>query len=145
MYLYTQDFRLSKADEFSSVFILRKTRNGTWLKIHYKPNGLSHSRLGLIVSKKNHKRANKRNYMKRVIRELFRQQQPAWEGHDIIVRVNRFFTALQFYEVMQDFKQLTRKFIQQNSKVIAHMSNSAGATLPNSSVSPVDEICKDTG
>ncbi len=112
LHSYPVTLRLNTADDFSSVFILRKTRNGTWLKIHYKPNGLSHSRLGLVVSKKNHKRANKRNYMKRVIRELFRQQQPEWLGHDIVVRVNKFFTAHDFLQIKNEFIQLTAKFVR---------------------------------
>lgn len=109
MYSYTKELRLNKADEFSSVFILRKTKNGAWLKIHYKPNNMDFSRLGIIVSKKNHKHANKRNYMKRIIRELFRNEQPNWIGHDIIVRVNKFFTPEQYFEVKQEFIHLTQK------------------------------------
>lgn len=107
---FTQALRLNKADDFSSVFILRKTRNGVWLKFHYKPNGLTHSRLGLVVSKKNHKRANKRNYMKRVIRELFRSQQSQWHGFDIIVRVNKYFSQDDFSLVKDEFCVLTKKF-----------------------------------
>ena len=112
MHAYTKELRLNKADDFSSVFILRKTRNGQWLKIHYKPNGLSYSRLGLIISKKNHKRANKRNYMKRVARELFRLEQPKWLGHDIIVRVNKFFISDDFNNIKEEFLKLTSKFIK---------------------------------
>ena len=116
MYAYTKELRLNKADDFSSVFILRKTRNGQWLKIHYKANDLDHSRLGLIVSKKNHKRANKRNYMKRVIRELFRQEQPKWNGFDVIFRMNKFLTQDDFLNVQGEFIKLTEKFIKSDSK-----------------------------
>lgn len=112
MYSYTKALRLKKADEFSSVFIFRKTRNGAFLKIHYKPNDLEQSRLGLIVSKKNHKRANKRNYMKRVLRELFRHCQNDWHGYDIIVRVQKYFTPDDFIVVKQEFEQLTQKLIK---------------------------------
>ena len=42
--------------------------------MHYMPNALEHARLGLIVGKKTARRAVQRNYMKRVLRELFRQQ-----------------------------------------------------------------------
>ncbi|MBP9743232.1 MAG: ribonuclease P protein component [Burkholderiales bacterium] len=110
-HFFNQALRLNTADDFSSVFILRNTRNGKWLKIHYKLTKLGYSRLGLIVSKKNHKRANKRNYMKRVLRELFRCQQEQWLGYDIIVRVNKYFTVNDFNEVKQEFIQLTNKFI----------------------------------
>lgn len=111
MYRFTPAHRLKKADEFSSVFIFRKVRYGQHFKIHYKPNELSHSRLGLIISKKVHKRANKRNYIKRVIRELFRREQLNWRSYDIIVRVNKCFTSDDFKIVAAEFSFLTKVFL----------------------------------
>lgn len=110
MYLFTQEHRLKKADEFSSVFIFRKVRYGKYFKIHFKPNELGHSRLGFIVSKKIHKRANKRNYMKRVIREMFRTEHVKWHNCDIIVRVQKYFTPEQFSDVCAEFCYLTKNF-----------------------------------
>jgi ribonuclease P protein component len=111
VYKYTQAHRLKEADEFSSVFLFRKVRFGTYFKIHYKPNELSNSRLGLIVSKKIHKRANKRNYMKRVIRELFRQNAARFNNCDIIVRVQKCFTAEDFLVIKAEFFNLTKSLI----------------------------------
>ena len=111
MYAYTKALRLTKADEFSSVFIFRKMRSGLFFKINYKPNELGHSRLGLIVSKRVHKRANKRNYMKRLLRELFRQNQALWVGHDIIFRVHKCFTHDDYQAVAQEFEKITQKLI----------------------------------
>ena len=121
MYKYTQAHRLKEADEFSSVFLFRKVRFGAYFKIHYKPNELPNSRLGLIVSKKIHKRANKRNYMKRVIRELFRHNSPGFNNHDIIVRVQKCFDAEDFLEVKAEFHNLTKVLIRiqnRDSKLI---------------------------
>ncbi|MFN7094927.1 MAG: ribonuclease P protein component [Burkholderiales bacterium] len=118
IYSFTQSHRLKKADEFSSVFIFRKVKHGKYLKIHYKPNELSNSRLGIIVSKKNHKRANKRNYMKRTIRELFRHNQAIWNNYDLIVRVNKFFTPSEFEEVKQEFNYLTKVLQSKANKLI---------------------------
>jgi ribonuclease P protein component len=105
---YSSDNRLKKADEFSSVFIFRKVLHGSYLKIHYKPNALRHSRLGLIVSKRINKRANKRNYMKRLLRELFRQEQLAWDYYDIVVRVQKCFVHMDYTAVRNEFVQLTK-------------------------------------
>ncbi len=110
MYLYTKEYRLKKADEFSSVFIFRKVRVGKWFKIHYKPNNLDFNRLGLIVSKKNNKKSNKRNYMKRIIRELFRTNQHDWYGVDIVVRINIGFNKDNYYDVRDEFIKLTGVF-----------------------------------
>ena len=111
MYSYTQAHRLKKADDFSSVFNFRKVRHGVYFKIHYKPNGENISRLGIVVSKKIHKRANQRNYMKRFIREVFRHEQTKWSnGVDIIVRVAKHFKAEEFAVVMAEFNRLTNSF-----------------------------------
>ena len=112
MYCYTKALRLTKADEFSSVFIFRKIKSGGYLKIHFKPNELENSRLGLIVSKKISKRANKRKYMKRVLREIFRQSQDAWLGHDVIVRVHKYFTPEEYALIKLEFEKLTQKLLK---------------------------------
>ena len=109
MFAYPGLLRLKKEDEFSSVFNLCRTKSGFFLKAYYHPNQLTHSRLGLVVSKKVHKRANKRNYMKRVIRELFRQKQNTWVGHDIVVRVQRAFTHADYLKIQMDFDTFSSK------------------------------------
>lgn len=53
------------------------------------------ARLGLVVSKKAAKRANKRNYMKRVIREWFRCNRHRLPPKDFVVRVKIRFDRAQ--------------------------------------------------
>lgn len=80
--------------------------------MYFKPTGLANSRLGIIVSKKVHKRANRRNYMKRVIRELFRHSYCNWNSYDIIVRVQRIFTNEDYNSLREDFSRLTKLFLK---------------------------------
>lgn len=107
-YKFTQIHRLLKADEFSSVFLFRQLRSGIYLKIYFKPNEKSNSRLGLIVSKRINKRANKRNYMKRVIRELFRLNSGLWRNYDIVVKVQKCFVHEDFSLIQTEFIRLTQ-------------------------------------
>tara|TARA_B100000085_G_scaffold226229_1_gene211861 strand:- start:181 stop:480 length:300 start_codon:yes stop_codon:yes gene_type:complete len=51
----------------------------------YKKNNKNHPRLGLIISKKNCKHASKRNRLKRIVRESFRNNISKLKGHDIVV------------------------------------------------------------
>lgn len=111
-YRLTKTHKLQKADEFSSVFVFRKVRVGKYFKLHYKPNELANSRLGFMVSKKNHKRANKRNYMKRIIREYFRLNQAHWNAIDLIIRVQKPFTHDNFAEVWSELDYLCSKFLK---------------------------------
>ena len=116
---FTQAHRLQTADEFSSVFVFRKTRIGKYFKLHYKPNGLNQSRLGFMVSKKIHKRANQRNYIKRTIREYFRTHQQQWLALDLIVRAQKHFTCQQRAEVIRELDQLCAKFTPEPASSIA--------------------------
>ncbi len=88
-----------KTEEFSSVFALKQQRSRYHIQVSQSAdNGLGHARLGLVVSKKAAKRANKRNYMKRVIRDWFRCHKHDLPAHDFVVRVRVAFdreTALQ--------------------------------------------------
>jgi ribonuclease P protein component len=53
--------------------------------VHAQPNGLNHARLGVTVSRRVALRANRRNHIKRIIRESFRAHQAALGGLDLVV------------------------------------------------------------
>lgn len=56
-----------------------------------KPNALGYARLGLIVSKKIERRAVKRNWIKRILRETFRKNRASDQikRMDWIIRLKR--------------------------------------------------------
>ena len=93
--------RLTNADDFSSVFILKKRFSGQFIYIFHKPNQLEFSRFGLIVSKKINKKAVARNYMKRVIRNVFRQLNNS-SKLDIIIQVKKNFHKKDYVLVKND-------------------------------------------
>lgn len=103
---FTGRFKLKKTDEFSSVFNFRRRVSGPVLVIHYMPNTLGYPRLGLVVGKKTAKLAVRRNYMRRVLRELFRQQKHALDAVDILVRPQKSFSAKNYPEIAAEFQQL---------------------------------------
>ena len=85
------ELKLLKTDEFSSVFRLRQMRTNAWFQVYVSPNTLGHARLGLVVGKKTAKRAVRRNYIKRLVRESFRLQADSLGGLDLVVRSRRSF------------------------------------------------------
>ncbi len=97
--------KLCSGDNFNNVFLNKRVFTTENLKIHYVGNNLEYPRLGIIVSRKNHKRAHVRNYMKRVARELFRLNQYQLPNIDIIVRFNYNFDANCFLQVKQEFER----------------------------------------
>lgn len=74
--------------------------------MHYMPNASDHARLGLIVGKKTARRAVQRNYMKRVLRDLFRREQQQIGAVDILLRPQKLFTAGDYAQVRAEFLQL---------------------------------------
>jgi len=81
--------RLTRTDEFSSVFGFRRAIRGSLLTLHYRPRpeGGNGARLGVVVAKKLLRRAVDRNRFKRIIRERFRCQRDDLPAVDLVVRL----------------------------------------------------------
>lgn len=77
-------------------------------------------RLGLVVSKKVAKLAVNRNYMRRVVRELYRNFEQNFPDFDLVIRVQIFFSHADYLQVEQEFKQLSSRLnkIASNKTVI---------------------------
>lgn len=106
---FTKQAKLIRTDDFSSVFNFRKRISAEHLALHYQPNLLQHARLGLVIGKKTAKLAVKRNYMRRVLRELFRLQQHEICSADLVIRVQKKFDRVDFIQIKQEFNELIVK------------------------------------
>ncbi|WP_253354089.1 ribonuclease P protein component [Neisseria perflava] len=107
---FGKQYRLLKTDEFSSVFAYRNRKSRDLLQVSQSgDNGLGHPRLGLVVGKKTAKRANRRNYIKRVIRDWFRCHKAELPPHDYVVRVSRAFTRTDGAQARAQLAQLMLK------------------------------------
>lgn len=82
---------LVKTDEISSVFTFNRRINSEHFQILVKPGSAFHGRLAVIVSKRIAKLASRRNYIKRLSREVFRLHQDKLASMDIVVRVKKPF------------------------------------------------------
>jgi len=107
--------KLNKTDEFSSVFSFRRRINSSYLALHYMPNALEYPRLGIVVSKKIVRRAHARNYMKRVVRELFRLHRHDIACADIVIRAQKPFAH-------EDFAQVSAEFMTAIAKLARYMA-----------------------
>lgn len=77
--------------------------------MHYMPTATDFPRLGLIVGKKTARSAVQRNYMKRVLRELFRQHRHVLGGMDILVRVQKPFARGEYAAIRSEFLMLLQR------------------------------------
>ncbi len=115
MLSFNKKAKLIKTDEFSSVFNFRKRITSLYLAIHYQPNQQQHARLGLVVGKKTAKLAVDRNYMRRVLRELFRIHQHEICHVDLVIRVQKKFEPVDYIQIKQQFDLLVNKMNQRIS------------------------------
>jgi ribonuclease P protein component len=107
----TKQAKIVKTDDFSSVFNLRKRIASQHLIVRYRPNEANVARLGLIVSKKTAKLAVQRNYMRRVLRELFRLYQHNLLAIDLVIQVQIAFEKPEFVEIKKEFEHLMQKLL----------------------------------
>lgn len=108
-YRYLKRQRLTKADEFSSVFSLGRSIHSRYLQIIIYHNALTYARMGLVVSKRVARQAVKRNYMKRVIREYFRHHEKELGNIDLVVRVKRPFGWIDREAIAKELYKLWSK------------------------------------
>lgn len=101
--------RLRKTDEYSSVFAFRRALKGSFLMLHYRPNGLAEARLGVVVAKRLAKRANVRNLVKRIVREQFRRNRATLPAVDIVMRLHAPVSTATRRELNEDVLRLLER------------------------------------
>ena len=109
MYSFPRELKINNGNDFVNIFKDRQKVYGHLITIFYRKNLNVHSRLGMIISKKINKHSNKRNYMKRVLRELFRCNQFLWNNYDVVIRVNKLFTCNDYPLIKEEFIKITDK------------------------------------
>jgi ribonuclease P protein component len=109
MFSFPRQAKIVKTDDFSSVFNLRKRIANKHLVMRYQPSEQNRVRLGLIVSKKTAKLAAQRNYMRRVMRELFRLNQQHLPKIDLVIQIQKAFDQTNFAEIKSEFELLMKK------------------------------------
>jgi ribonuclease P protein component len=106
---FARKYRLLKADEFSSVFALRRSKSNTFFQVFWRFNDLDRPRLGLIVAKKIARKAHERNYIKRTIREWFRTHKHELKAADFIVRSKQKFERQEQKEAVKALDTLLKE------------------------------------
>lgn len=101
--------RLRSRAEFTSVQNQGRRVATRFLTLLAMPNTLDHDRLGIIASRR-FGNAVARNRAKRVLREIFRRQEPDTVAHrrlrplDLVVIPRRDFIGTPFDLIEQDFR-----------------------------------------
>ena len=106
---FNNQLRLKKASEYQAVFKTGKKLTSPYFSIINKANQFSHSRLGIIVSKKSVRKAVERNRIKRIIRESFRLNYQVLPALDVIVMV---YPSVITIKNKQLYNQLQQRWLK---------------------------------
>ncbi len=106
---FGKQYRITKTDEYSSVFRLRCSLFSPHFQLYGKANGLGRPRVGLVVGKKVAQRAVSRNYMKRTLREFFRLTRANYTSLDVVILVRKRFGRAERQEVLRELASIIHK------------------------------------
>lgn len=97
---YPRQLRLLTGGDFKQVFSRARIKvSEQHLLILACPNGLDHSRIGFVISKKNIRLAVNRNRVRRIIRESFRLNQHRLPNVDIVILARKGLGDIENPEV----------------------------------------------
>ena len=101
--------KLSNSDDFSSVFSSKNRLSSLHFHLYYQYNNLNYYRYGYIVSRKIEKSAVIRNYIKRVIRETFKNDFSESFNVDMVIKVKKTFNNNDFSVIKLELNNLFLK------------------------------------
>lgn len=111
---FPKHYRLTKTDEFSSVFGFRRALKSPHFLLHYRLRTVEEvagARLGLVVAKRLLKRSVDRNLVKRLARENFRLLRCRLPSRDFILRLAAKPKPLDRQALAEEIKGLLGKVI----------------------------------
>jgi ribonuclease P protein component len=106
--------KLVNSDEFTAVFNHKKRLSSENLFLYYCPNKISKNRLGFVVPKRIERLAVRRNYMRRSLREIFKNIFNSNHNYyfDFIVIIKKTFYKEDFYALKAQVNNLFLKLPQ---------------------------------
>ncbi len=99
--------RIRKSSEFQDVFEKGNKLNGDHYTLVYKENSLGFPRLGLVVGK-NYGNVIERNRIKRIVREVFRQNKPLFNSLDLLVIARRKSETLNYKQAEGEITRILK-------------------------------------
>ncbi len=112
---FPKTYRLTKTDEFSSVFGFRKAIRSRHFLLHYRVRAaeevMTGARLGVVVAKRLLRRSVDRNLVKRLARENFRILRCRLLARDFILRLSTKPVPLDRRVLAEEIRALLGKMI----------------------------------
>ena len=113
-FAFPKNYRLTKTDDYSSVFGFRKALKSPHFLLHYRLRAaeeVAGARLGLVVAKRLLRRSVDRNLIRRLAREHFRLMRCQLPSRDLILRLAAKPKALDRRVLAEEIRALLGKMI----------------------------------
>ena len=114
---FSKEKRLISNEQFKDVLACGRCLHDNLLKVYMAENKCGYSRLGVSIGKV-HGNAVKRNHLKRLVREVFRQNQKQIPGnYDYLILINQKIKHPTFKHIQKSFLALvssTKKICEEN-------------------------------
>ena len=98
--------RLAGRNAYTAVFTFKCSVSGALFELYARPNGMSRARFGIVVSKRLMRHAVRRNYCKRLAREVLRRECAACPGLDIVLRARAVLSRTMFARAQTEISGL---------------------------------------
>jgi ribonuclease P protein component len=115
-YHFQRELRLLSSHDYSHVFEKAHKINNKAFTLLVRKNTFSHPRLGLVIAKKNLKRAHQRNQVKRLLRESFRLVSTEMDNYDLVVLTRRDIAVLSKEDIIRYRDDLIARFMKRCPK-----------------------------
>ena len=99
-------FKLKTSRDFRNILSKGTKTHSENFILYAKPNSLGFPRLGVSVGKKASASSVRRNRMKRVLREVFRRNKPAFSSNDVVFVIKNDVSGKKFSELYSEIKKL---------------------------------------
>ncbi len=127
---FAPEHRLLTPAQFKNVFDGATCKaSGPNLLLLSRHNDLTHARLGLVIAKKNVRRAVDRNRVKRIARESFRHHRAELDNLDIVVLARRGLGELDNAALHVLFQDMWRRLSKSADKY--NRSRNSGSPSSN--------------
>lgn len=102
-------FKIKSSRDFRNIFSEGTKIHSANFILYAKPNSLGFPRLGVSVGKKTSSSSVRRNRMKRVLREVFRKNKPAFSSNDVVFVVKNDVSDKKSSELRSEIKKLASR------------------------------------
>ncbi|MCX6811284.1 MAG: ribonuclease P protein component [Candidatus Berkelbacteria bacterium] len=107
--MLSRNFRLKKETDFRRIYQKGKRIRGFFFDITYLENQ-NNTRFGIVVTTRSINKATKRNFAKRILRDIIYKNKNLWpEKKDLIIKIKKEINQDRTKKIEEEFITLLKK------------------------------------